>query len=79
MRTKERQLLGSSTSTMPCSGVWYRSAQKAVAAVEGGRGGGGGSREAEGKYFPGPGANKQCLDYRYLGEGRIASVFRSRW
>lgn len=29
--------------------------------------------------FPGPGANKRWLDYRYTGEGRIASVVRSRW
>lgn len=37
-RTKERQLRGSSTSTMPCSGVWYRSAREAMAAEEGGGG-----------------------------------------
>lgn len=32
VRTKERRLRGSSTSTRPCSRVWYRSARKAVAA-----------------------------------------------
>lgn len=60
-------------------------AQRAVAA-EGVGGGGGGGGEAEGvsrsrgrTVCSGPGANKQCLDYRYTGEGRIASVVRSRW
>lgn len=60
-------------------------AQRAVAAEGAGAGGGGEAEEGrrrgcrEGRYPPGLGANKQCLDYRYTGEGRIASVGRSRW
>lgn len=80
VRTKERQLRGASTSTMPCSGVWYRSARMAVAAeAEAEAEGGSRGAEAEAGWFPGRGADKQCLDYGYTGEGRIASVVRSRW